>query len=226
MKHAIRLIAVALVVAAPWSAAQPFPIGFSARGGIGVGYYSMTELDDHFDEVARDFDLQMPALSKGVNVMLQGRVWLFDFIAACAGFEHFWGESQLDTGDIAPVTYKAPADILTIGGAVKAFSVTDVFDLNLGVNGCFAKATFGTNLLSPRRLSEYKGNDWGFELFAEAASNFLYPVEISVQMGYRRLTVDGLEDKFGDVAYFPGSTAPVSLEYSGFMLYLAAGIRL
>ena len=226
MKHTIRLAAAALIVMVPWTAARSFPIGVSARAGIGVSYYSMTELDDHFTVVARDFGMIMPELSKGVNVMLQGRVWFFDFIAISGGFAHFWGESKLDIGEVSPITYKAPANVYTIGGAVRAFSVTDVLDVNLGINGCFAKSTFGTNLLTPRRLSEYKGNDWGFELIAEAASNFLYPVEIGVQMGYRRLTVDHFEDKFGDTALFPESTTEIKLDYGGPFLFLTAGIRL
>lgn len=226
MKRTIRWAAAALVFIIPWTAALSFPIGISLRAGIGVSYYSMTELDDHFAVVARDFDLGMPALSKGVNVMLQGRVWFFDFIAASAGYEHFWGESKLEVGSISPVTYKAPANVYSVGGAVKAFAVPNVIDVNVGINGCYAKSTFGTNLLSPRRLSECKANDWGFALFAEAATNFLNPIEISVQMGYRRLTVNGFVDKFGDAAFFPDSNTEIKLDYSGPFMMIAAGIRL
>ena len=226
MKRAIRLVVLALIVLAPVHEAQSFPIGISMRAGIGVGYYSMNGLDDHFEDVARDYDLVMPALSKGVNVMLQGRVWFYDLLAASGGFEHFWGESKLETESISPVTYKAPANVYTIGGALRAFSVTNVIDVILGVNGCFTKSTFGTNLLSPRRLSEYKANQWGTELFLEAASNFLNPVELSVQIGYRWLTVGGFEDKFGEPAYFPDSPSSVELNYGGPFLYLTTGIRL
>ncbi len=226
MKHTIRLAAAVLILTIPWTAAQSFPIGISLRAGIGVSYYSMTELDDYFTVVARDFDLGMPALSKGVDVMLQGRVWFFDFVAASAGYEHFWGESKLEVGSVSPVTYKAPANVFTVGGAVRAFTIPNVIDVNVGINGCFAKSTFGTNLLTPRKLSEYKANDWGFALFAEAATNFLNPVEISVQAGYRRLTVNGFEDKFGNAAFFPGSTTEITLDYSGPFFMLAVGIRL
>ncbi len=226
MKRMILLAAAVLIVTVPWTTAHSFPIGISLRAGIGVSYYSMTELDDHFTVVVRDFDYKMPELSKGVEVMLQGRVWLFDFAAVSAGFERFWGESTLEVGTISPVTYKAPANVYTIGGVVRTFTIPNVIDVDFGVNGCFAKSTFGTNLLSPRRLSEYKANDWGFALFAEAATNFLNPVEISVQMGYRRLKVDGFEDKFGDAAFFPDSTTEITLDYSGLFFMLAAGIRL
>jgi hypothetical protein len=225
MKNAIRWT-VALILVIPWTAARSFPIHVSLRAGIGVNYYAMTELDDHFTVVARDFHLEMPALSKGVDVMLQGRVWFFDLFAAAAGFEHFWGESKLEVGSISPVTYKAPANVYTVGGAVRVFTIPNVIDINAGVNGCYAKSTFGTNLLSPRRLSEYKANDWGFSLFAEAATNFLNPVEISVQMGYRRLTVSDFEDKFGDAAFFPDSSTKVTLDYSGPFFMIAAGVHL
>ncbi len=226
MKRSILSALAALIVLAPAREARSFPIGVSMRAGIGVSYYSMGELDDHFNDVTRDYGVEIPDLTKGVNVMLQGRVWLYDFIAASGGFEHFWGESELETGSVSPITYKAPANVYTIGGALKAFSITDVLDVIVGVNGCFTKSTFGTNLLTSRRLSEYKANKWGMELFVEAASNFLNPVELSVQMGYRRLTVDGFEDKYGNPANFPDSTIPIALDYGGPFFYLTSGIRL
>lgn len=226
MKRAILFPALVLLVVIFGSDAYPLPIGFALRGGYGIGYYSMAELDDHFAIVNRDYNIRMPELTSGVNVMLQGRLWLFDLLAVSCGFEHFWGKSELESEVIGLVTYKTPANIYSIGGVVKVFDVPRVMDVNLGVNACFAKSTFGDNLLNPRRLSEYKGNEWGFELFTEAATNFLYPVEVGFQLGYRRLKVKSYEDKFGYTGYFPGTNTTIQADYSGFFFYLTAGIHL
>jgi hypothetical protein len=226
MKRTIVFPALVLLVVILGGDAHSLPIGIALRGGYGIGYYSMDELGDHFAIVSRDYDIRMPELTSGVNVMLQGRLWLFDLLAASCGFEHFWGKSELESEVTGIVTYKTPANIYTIGGAVRVFEVPRVIDVNFGVNACFAKSTFGTNLLNPRRLSEYKGNKWGFELFAEAATNFLYPVEVGFQLGYRRLAVKSYEDKFGATGYFPGTNTLIQVDYSGFFFYLTAGIHL
>jgi hypothetical protein len=226
MKLAFRMTVIALLVAAPWAAAYSFPFGISLRGGAGIGYYSMSELNAHLRIVNRAYDVRIPELGSGINVMLQGRLWLFDFAAASAGYEHFWGETEIDPEEGSQITYKAPADIYTIGGAVRVFEVEDVTDINLGLNVCYARTTFGTNLLNPRRLSEFKGDNWGFELFAEAATNFLNPVEVAFQMGYRGLTVGSFVDKFDDPGFFPDSATEIEVEYSGFFFYICAGMRI
>jgi len=194
IKRMIACTAMIIVHLIPCSSAHPGPFGFSVKGGIGMGYYSMDDLNNHIREVRQNRNAMLDEISGGININIQGRLWLFDQIALSAGYEHLWGNTEGQTIDYT-ITYKTPADIYTIGGVANILSLPTLIDLNIGGNVCMARSVYGTNLLTITRLKEYKGNENGYELFAEVATNFLRPVEVGFQLGYRGLKIKELEDK-------------------------------
>lgn len=221
-----RLIVVALAAAVlvP-STASALPIGFEVKGGVGVGYYSMGDFNNNLQAVREQYGVSFEDLTKGFNVMLEGRIWMFGRIAATAGYEHFWAEQIMPTGTSSYVTYTMPVDLLSLGGTVHIFRVPTVIDINAGLKGTFAKVVYGTDE-SGDRFTEYKKNEYGWDIYAEINTNFLNPVQVGFTLGYRNLKVDEFEDKFGNTPYFIGTGEAVVLDYSGMYFYFTAGVAI
>ncbi|UCF05704.1 MAG: hypothetical protein JSV33_01310 [bacterium] len=219
---AMLFVAVLAITSADLAA---FPLGISVKGGIGLGYYSMDALNDNLRIASQQTGAFFDDLSKGINVALQGRVWFLGRYGVHLGYQHYWGESSAASGGLE-YTYKTPADVYAIGGVLNILSFPVLFDINAGANWCHVRSIFGTNVRTTSFLQEYKGNDNGFELYAEVVTNFVRPVDIGIQFGYRGLTVKSLENKFKEEARFPISETKVELEYSGVFFFFTAGIRL
>jgi len=220
-----RLIVAALVTAVlvP-SAAVGFSLGFEAKGGVGIGYYSMAELKDNIQAVREAAGLEFDDPSSEFNVMLEGRVWMFGRFAATVGYEHMWADYNMPIGSSNYVSYAMPADLLSLGGTLHIYRVPRVIDINAGVRGDFAKVTFGTDQDGP--YTEYKANDYGWAIYGEVNTNFLNPVQVGFTLGYRSLKVDGFVDKFGNAATFIGNGEPVVMNYSGMYFYFTAGVAI
>ncbi len=217
--------ALAAAILVPSAALADFPVGFEVKGGVGVGYYSMGEFNDNLEAVREQYGVSFDDLTSGFNVMLEGRIWMLGRIAATAGYEHIWVEQIMPTGSSSYVTYKMPADLLSLGGTVHIFRVPKVIDINGGVKGTFAKVVYGTDE-SGGRFTEYKANDYGWDIYAEINTNFINPVQVGFTLGYRSLKVDGFEDKFGNTPEFIGNDEPVVLDYSGIYFYFTAGVAI
>ncbi len=213
----------ALMVGASPSA-HAFWLGFSATGGIGVGYYSMADLNSHLNTVRQASHIKLDELASGVNFKADGRVWFFDRVAVSGGYQHLWGES-VSEGSSTTLDYKTPADIYTLGVVGTLLVLPNVVDLCVGVNRCSAKTVFGTNEVVSRRLAEFTGKSVGFEAYAEVHSNFLNPVEVGLQAGYRGLKIHTLYDRRQAVGFFE-SGDQMSIDYSGFFFYLTSSIRI
>ncbi len=203
------------------------PIGFSAFGGLGTGYYAMSHLNSHIGNIGQDLGVPIEGISSGINITLQGRIWFINRIAITGGYERLWADTEAESAEIT-LSYKAPCNLYFIGAAGTIISLPEVLDFNVGVNYTFASATFGTNLDFGRRLREFKGSDNGYEIFAEVTTNFIRPVEVGFQMGYRGLKIDGLVDKYGDSPddYYDYMDYQFKLDYSGVFFYITVGIRL
>ncbi len=215
-------LAILSLAAAP---AGSFPIGFSAVGGIGAGYYDMEALNEHLGHVAQDLGVKsLGDLSGGVNFRIEGRVWMYDLFAVTGGFEHFWGATESE-GTESSLSYRAPSDVYTLGAIVAVFRIENALNLCVGSNLCFAESVFGTNEVIERRLSEFRGDDRGFEIYAEAHTNFLKPIEVGFQLGYRGLALNSFTDKYGDTALFEPDMK-MELDYSGVFFYFTTAIRL
>jgi len=215
-------LAILSLAAAP---AGSFPIGFSAVGGIGAGYYDMEALNQHLGHVAQDLGVKsLGDLSGGVNFRIEGRVWMYDLFAVTGGFEHFWGATESE-GTESSLSYRAPSDVYTLGAIVAVFRIENALNLCVGSNLCFAESVFGTNEVIERRLSEFRGDDRGFEIYAEAHTNFLKPIEVGFQLGYRGLALNSFTDKYGDTALFEPDMK-MELDYSGVFFYFTTAIRL
>ena len=225
MKHALKLLVIVALSVIPSQCAWTFPIGFSGHGGIGMGYYSMKELNDHINITGQTIHTSFPDLSNGINLKFEGRVWFFDRFAVTGGYEHYYGDTE-GTTETATLMFKAPANVYTVGGVLKVFSLPVFVDLHIGGYVCFARSVYGTNEEGSRRLAEFKGNDNGYQLFAEAATNFIRPLEFGIQLGYRGLKVKSFEDRYGDIAYFPTTRGRIQLDYSGVFFYVTVGFRI
>jgi len=213
------------LVSVPLEGAKSFPIGVSLHGGLGKGYYSMEELNDNINELRLQLGSNLSDLSNGTNVMLQGRVWFFDRIGITGTYEHFWGETEISGAD-DPVIFKAPANIYSVGGIIKVIVLPLIIDLNVGLSKSFATSIYGTNQDFARMLEEFKGDDDGYELFVEAMTNFIRPLQFGLMLGYRGLKVRNFEDRYGDIAYFEPSHVVMEVDYSGVFFYITAGIGL
>lgn len=223
-----RIITALAAFAALSLAAAPagsFPIGFSAVGGIGAGYYDMAALNQHLGHVSQDLGVaSLDELSSGVNFRIEGRVWMFNLFAVTGGFEHFWGATGSE-GTASSLSYQAPADVYTLGAIVAVLKIENAINLCVGSNLCFAESVFGTNEVIARRLTEFKGEDQGYEIYAEAHSNFLDPIQVGFQLGYRGLAINTFTNKYGDTASFePGMK--MEIDYSGAFFYFTTAIRL
>jgi hypothetical protein len=225
-KTIAALGALAIIVAAD-SPAQPFPLGFSAVGGLGVGYYSMSELNRHIGSKGQDLGISFDELSSGVNFRIEGRVWVLDRAAVTGGYEYYWGEASSE-GSSSSLNYRTPADVYTLGAIVPLVRIEKGFDLCLGVNLCMAKAVFEMKEEndSARKIPSFKGDDSGYEAYAEIHTKFFNPIELGFQLGYRGLKISsltstrtGLEGTFSD-----GSK--ISIDYSGVFFYLTTAIRI
>ena len=157
--------------------------------------------------------------------MLQGRLWFFDRIGLIATYEHLWGQTEI-SGAEDPIVFKAPANIYSVGGIVKVIVLPSIIDLNVGVSKSLATSVYGTNQDFARRLEEFKGDDDGYEIFVEAMTNFLRPLQFGLMLGYRGLKIINFEDRYGDVAYFEPSHVLMEVDYSGAFFYVTAGIGL
>jgi len=225
MKRTIIVVLGALaLLSPPMRPAGAFPLGFSAVGGIGAGYYSMAELNRHLGLLAQTERLQLHGIASGVNFRIEGRVWGLNTFGLTGGYERFWGETDAQ-GTSSSLSYRTPSDVYTIGAIFVLLRIENVFNLCVGANECFAKSVYGTNELNERRLSEFKGEDRGYEAYAEIHSNFLNPIEVGMQLGYRGLTIDTFNDKYGDVGYFELGRK-IEIDYSGVFFYFTTAIRL
>jgi len=201
-----------------------FPLNFSVSGSIGMGYYNMNELNTMVQQIAQDNKIQIPKINKGINVGLHGRIWLFDIAAVTGEYEHFWAESTANL-DPVPLTFKAPADVYSIGVLAKAYSSASAFDVCVGLSGNFVKSQYGSNIGSGRILREYKSDGKGITIYTEVHTNFLHPLEIGTQLGYRFMKIKDFKDKFDNKLYFnPGSTA--TIDYGGFYFNIMSGFRI
>ncbi|MCK4538251.1 MAG: hypothetical protein KAV42_05585 [Candidatus Krumholzibacteria bacterium] len=227
----MRLFSMLLIIAILFmlpaqTIAAPFPIGFSAKAGIGSANYSMGELNDQMGILRQHYDGELVSVDGGFQVYVEGRVWFFNKFAAIIGYEHYWMDTDMGTGDFTLI-YKAPADVLVLGGAVNIFKFPELVDINLGARGSFAKTTFETNELTEEsNLDEYKKNAYGWDIFAEVTTSFLRPLEVGFMLGYRHLKMDGFEDKHGHPAIFSISDDDVVLDFSGTFFYFTAGVHL
>ena len=218
----IAVLAAAVLV--PSSAAATFPLGFEVKGGVGVGYYSLTEFKDNIQAIQEQFGLEFDDPSSEINVMLDGRLWMFGRFAASVGYEHLWMDYNMPVGSSNYVTYKMPADILSLGGVVHIYRVKNVIDINAGLKGDFANVVYGTD--QDGNYTEYKSNGYGWDIYAEINSNFMNPVQVGFTLGYRSLKIDGFEDKFGNTPTYIGTGQPVVVDYSGMYFYFTAGVAI
>jgi hypothetical protein len=226
-KRNVIAIGVLLSIVAAYSPAQSIPIGFSAVGGLGYGYYSMGDLNRHIGSKRQDLGISLDELSNGVNFRLEGRVWVYDRAAVTGGYEYYWGETS-STGTSTSISYSAPTDVYTIGVIVPVIRKQGAFYLCLGINRCMAKSIFEMKEEddSSRLIPSFKGDDSGYEAYAEIETKFLNPLEIGLQLGYRGLKIETLNSiKDGAAAYFEDGTK-VNVDYSGVFFYLTTAIRL
>ena len=223
-KSPVSVVIACLILAASVSTLNAFPLSFSVNGSIGMGYYSMSRLNATLAKVSRSEGIRIEDVKNGINVGLSGRVWLFDLAAVNVGYERFWAESSIETDELI-LSFKMPADVYFIGATVRAYSSPSALDICIGSNICKVKSTYGTNLYSGRILREYKGEDTGYEFFTEIHTNFLKPLEVGAQLGYRYMKVSEFKDKEGQTVEFePGVQAQI--DYSGLYFYIMAGIRI
>ena len=227
MRFSVIPITVLALSAALYGTARSFPIGLSVRGGIGKGYYSMKDVNDYFHDLSRESGVTIDDLKNGVNLKVEGRVWFMDRIAGALGYQRYWASTSLETSE-RQLSLKAPADIYTVGGVINVLPVPMVLDVNVGINWCWARPILSTNALSTSFTKEFKGTDDGVEIFGEVVTNFIKPIEVGLQLGYRNLKISNLEDKFGDPPseYIDLHNSKISVEYSGVFFYLTAGIRI
>lgn len=222
-KTVLTIIAVLLLALAPVQNVFGFPIGISIHAGLGKGYYSMQELNDNLNELRLELNSNLSDLSNGTNVMLQGRLWFLDRIAVTVGWEHFWGETEIQTLD-APVLIKAPANVYSIGGMITPLSIPVFADFNIGASMSFVSSIYGTNQEFSRRLDEFKGDDTGYRIYAEAMTNFLTPLQFGLMLGYRGLKIQEFEDRYGELGFLEPSEAVMEIDYSGVFFYVTAGV--
>ena len=226
MKKAIILLIVLFILIPGTLKAVPFPVSFSAKGGIGTGYFSMSKINSQITELRQVYDTNLESIDSGFQVYLDGRVWLFDRIAVIAGFEHYWVEAAMDAAEFT-LTYKAPASVYLLGGAVNILKFPNLLDINVGGRGTYTKAIYGSNeFTESSRLLEYKKNSYGWDIFVEATTTFINPVEIGMMLGYRRVSLTDLENKYEEIAVHAVSGDKVALDYSGMFFYITAGVRL
>jgi hypothetical protein len=225
MKRALSTLAGIVVLATVHAQlAHSFPIGLSANGSIGFGYYSMADLNSHLDIIRQEKHIKLDELGSGVNFKVEGRIWLFNQVAIVGGYEHYWAES-VSEGSSTTLSYKVPADVYNIGLVVTVLRLENTIDLCLGVNRSSAEAVFGTNEIVGRRLAEFKGKNAGYAVYGEIHTNFINPIEVGLQVGYRGLKINDMKDKWGDEAVFDDG-AKITIDYSGAFFYLTTAIRI
>jgi hypothetical protein len=220
------IVAVTILTAATAGHAGKVPVSFSARGGIGQAYVSMGALNDHFSLLRENLGTDLVSIDNGFQVCLEGRVWLYNRVAAVAGWEHYWIEASIDAGSYG-LLFKAPTNTLLLGAAVKVYEVPDLLDVNLSARGLFGSTVYGSNEFTGNStLEEYKNNSYGWDFFVEATSTFIRPVEVGFMLGYRSLEISELRNKFDEIAEHSISGDPVVLDFSGVYYYITAGFRL
>ena len=227
IKSGCTVLGVFAIITAACMPAHSFSLGFSAVGGLGVGYYSMSELNSHISTKRQDLGITLDELTSGINFRLEGRVWVMDFAGVAGGYEYFWGETSSE-GTSTSITFRTPADVYTVGAIVPIIRIKNAFDVCLGANWCFAKAVFEMKEETDvsRIIPGFKGDDSGFEAYAEAQTKFFNPIEIGFQLGYRGIKISSLTSvKDGSEATFADGTK-VEIDYSGAFFSLTAAIRL
>lgn len=219
----VAALAAAALIPAPAAAGRP--VGLEIKSGIGIGQYAMEDLNYNIALHRLETRANYHELTSGFNFMAEGRVWLFGRVAALAGFEHYWAAVDLPRVEARTINFTAPVDVYYLGGALNVVSFADFIDINAGSRGTFARAVYGTNETT-LRLAEYKANAYGWDIFTEANTNFLRPLQIGLTVGYRRLIVDGFQGRRDERPRFDKSRVPVTLDYSGVFFYLTAGIAI
>ncbi|MBN2071224.1 MAG: hypothetical protein JW814_07175 [Candidatus Krumholzibacteriota bacterium] len=228
MKKSILLVSIAvLFLSGTLSAGKlPFPVSISAKGGIGTASFSMSEINSQITYLRQVYNTNLSPIDNGFQVYLDGRIWVFDRIAFLVGYEHYWVDSSMDATTFT-LMYKCPANVYMMGGAVNVVKFPKLLDINVGARGTYTKAIYGSNeVTESTRLLEYKQNNYGWDLFAEATTNFLNPVEVGLMFGYRNAKITEMENKFKDIATHAETGEIVTLNYSGVFFYLTAGFRL
>jgi hypothetical protein len=223
MKKTMCIVIAAVIFTSLPLYAAKIPLGFSISGGIGKGYYAMTALNAHISAFRADYPGSIDDLSSGINLTAQGRVWFYNVIAVTGGYAYLYGETSDETGT---VIYETPANVYTLGLVGTLYKIPDVVDLDIGVDYLWCSSVFGTNLFSGNRLTEFKGEDNGYQIYGEAITNFIRPVEIGFQFGYRMLKVENLIDRRGNPpeTYIDWGVSKMTLDYSGLYFYLTVGI--
>lgn len=220
----LAALGIAAFVAGAHTPVRAFPLGFSAVAGVGSGYYSMEALNNHIGTLAQDEHVNIDDLGNGVNFKLEGRLWVLQQLALTGGYEHYWGETSSE-GTTSSLSYRAPSDVYTYGLLLTVLRLENSFNFCVGVNGCVAKSVFGMNELTGSRLQEFKGDDDGYAVYGEVHTNFIDPVEVGFQLGYRGVKVETYANKFGDITVFD-SGEKLQVDYSGVFFYLMAAIRI
>jgi hypothetical protein len=220
---AVALICAAAIIGA-CDRVCSFPLGVTVGGGVGVGYYSMDELNEHIGIIGQENALTIKGITNGVNFRVEGRLWYEHIAALTGGYEHFWGETNAVEAS-SSLSYRTPADVYTLGAIVAVLRLENSFDLCIGMNRCWSKVVFGTNEITGRRLTEFKGEETGYEAYAEIHTNFINPIEVGLQLGYRGIKIETLNDKFGEPGYFD-SDRRITIDYSGVFFYLTTAIRI
>ncbi|MBN1164139.1 MAG: hypothetical protein JXB45_06150 [Candidatus Krumholzibacteriota bacterium] len=226
MRIRFILIPAVLIMIFPGTVfARIFPVGLEARGGIGAAYCSMSELNQHLAAIRGNVGANMAELDNGYNFSLEGRIWFWDRFAALLGYEHYWFETSQELLT-HKASFRAPADVYLLGVALRALSIPEICDLNVGARGSFAHSLFASNEVYEPRMDEYKENEYGWDVFAELTANFFRPLEVGVQLGYRGLKVTGYRDKLNQPCLFSSSGKAAEIDYSGVFLYFTAGFGL
>jgi hypothetical protein len=227
-KTAVTAFAALAFVVIARTEAQPFPLELSAVGGIGFGYYSMSDLNRHIGSKRQQLGrISLDELSNGLNFRLEGRLWLYGIAAATGGYEYFWGETS-SSGTSTSLTYRTPADVYTIGVIAPAIKIGRAFDICVGLNWCTANAVFEMKEETDRSrfIPSFKGDNSGYEAYVEAHTRFINPIEIGFQLGYRGLKIKSFTStRTGQEAFF-SEGQKIQIDYSGVFFMLTAAVRI
>ncbi len=225
MKRLAVISVTALMLILPLSDSGAFPLELSLRGSVGLGYYSMEKLNRHINARRQKIGANLDQITNGINIAAEGRIWVLGRAALTMGYEHFYAEAQVDA-ETYSVAYRAPVGLYSLGVAVSALKLTSV-DINAGINRIFGLSDYQTNEYTGGLIQNFKAADNGLEIFTEITTNFLKPVEVGFQLGYRRLEFKPFVNKFRDEIYFnQEENQKTVLDYSGTYFYLTTGIRI
>jgi len=231
LKKVLFITVVVIAIFMLSETSSGFPVSFSVNGTIGGGYYAMSQLNRTLNNLSRTYKIKIEEIDSGINLSLGARAWVLGIAGINAGYEKLLAETTFDNGELL-FSYKVPATIYKFGAIVKAYSVPSALDFCIGANVCLIRATYGTNtfyegdeLIATRVLKEYKGEDTGYEFLGEIHTNFLRPLEVGVQFGYRLLKVNEFTNKQGEPVEFE-PYVKAKADYSGLFFYIMAGVRI